>query len=101
MEGVGKLTGCRIALDRERKECHLKGRCNRGEDNRGYERADAKLGRKRHLVTRLKIGNIMPWSEPASAYRTIGKTMGDYFGSITDNGGGNGRRINFISLDDA
>jgi len=72
-----------------------------GADNRGYERADAKLGRKRHLVTRLKIGNIMPWSEPASAYRTIGKTMGDYFGSITDNGGGNGRRINFISLDDA
>jgi len=72
-----------------------------GADNRGYERADAKLGRKRHLVTRLKIGNIMPWSEPASAYGTIGKTMGDYFGSITDNGGSNGRKINFISLDDA
>jgi branched-chain amino acid transport system substrate-binding protein len=52
-------------------------------------------------VTRLKIGNIMPWSEPASAYGTIGKTMGDYFASITDNGRSNGRKINFISLDDA
>ena len=49
----------------------------------------------------LKIGNIMPWSEPASAYGTIGKTMGDTFASNTDNAGSNGRKINFISLDDA
>ena len=50
-------------------------------------------------MTRLEIGNIMPWSEPASAYGTIGKTMGDYFGSIADNGGSNGRKINFVALD--
>jgi len=51
--------------------------------------------------TEIKIGNIMPYSGPASAYATIGKTMSAYFRMINDNGGINGRRINFITYDDA
>src|SRR5207248_652907 len=51
--------------------------------------------------TEIKIGNIMPYSGPASAYSIIGKTMSAYFRMINDNGGVNGRRINFISYDDA
>src|SRR5437899_3646239 len=51
--------------------------------------------------TEIKIGNIMPYSGPASAYATIGKTMSAYFRMINDNGGINGRRINFITSDDA
>jgi ABC-type branched-subunit amino acid transport system substrate-binding protein len=51
--------------------------------------------------TEIKIGNIMPYSGPASAYGIIGKTMSAYFRMINDAGGVNGRRINFISYDDA
>ena len=51
--------------------------------------------------TEIKIGNILPYSGPASAYGTIGKAMGAYFKKINDEGGINGRKINFISLDDA
>ncbi|MHB8667633.1 MAG: ABC transporter substrate-binding protein [Burkholderiales bacterium] len=50
--------------------------------------------------TEIKIGNIMPYSGPASAYGTIGKTEAAYFKMINDEGGINGRKINFISLDD-
>src|SRR5437764_4303609 len=49
----------------------------------------------------IKIGNIMPYSSPASAYGIVGKTMSAYFRMINDNGGINGRRITFISYDDA
>jgi ABC-type branched-subunit amino acid transport system substrate-binding protein len=51
--------------------------------------------------TEIKIGNIMPYSGPASAYGIIGKTMSAYFRMVNDNGGVNGRKINFISYDDA
>src|SRR3979411_1164265 len=51
--------------------------------------------------TEIKIGNIMPYSGPASAYGIIGKTMSAYFKMINDSGGINGRKINFISYDDA
>ncbi len=51
--------------------------------------------------TEIKIGNIMPYSGPASAYGIIGRTMSAYFRMINDNGGVNGRKINFISYDDA
>jgi branched-chain amino acid transport system substrate-binding protein len=50
--------------------------------------------------TEIKIGNIMPYSGPASAYGTIGKTEAAYFKKINDAGGINGRKINFISYDD-
>ncbi|HEY5292381.1 MAG TPA: ABC transporter substrate-binding protein [Burkholderiales bacterium] len=48
----------------------------------------------------IKIGNIMPYSGPASAYGTIGKVDAAYFKKINDEGGINGRKINFISVDD-
>jgi branched-chain amino acid transport system substrate-binding protein len=51
--------------------------------------------------TEIKIGNIMPYSGPASAYGVIGKTEAAYFKKINDAGGINGRKINFISYDDA
>ncbi|HEY5291000.1 MAG TPA: ABC transporter substrate-binding protein [Burkholderiales bacterium] len=50
--------------------------------------------------TEIKIGNIMPYSGPASAYGTIGKAEAAYFRKINDEGGINGRKINFISVDD-
>src|SRR5579863_4888260 len=48
----------------------------------------------------IKIGNIMPYSGPASAYGVIGKTEAAYFKMINAEGGINGRKINFISYDD-
>ncbi|WP_448034688.1 ABC transporter substrate-binding protein [Bradyrhizobium liaoningense] len=51
--------------------------------------------------TEIKIGNIMPYSGPASAYGLIGKTEEAYFKMINDKGGINGRKINFVTYDDA
>ena len=51
--------------------------------------------------TEIKIGNIVPYSGPASAYGIIGKTEEAYFKMINENGGINGRKIKFISYDDA
>src|ERR1044071_4955906 len=51
--------------------------------------------------TEIKIGNIMPYSGPASAYGTIGKAQAAYFRMINEQGGINGRKITFISYDDA
>jgi branched-chain amino acid transport system substrate-binding protein len=48
----------------------------------------------------IKVGNIMPYSGPASAYGTIGKVEAAYFKMINDQGGINGRKVNFVSLDD-
>jgi len=50
--------------------------------------------------TEIKIGNIMPYSGPASAYGVIGKTEQAYFDKINAEGGINGRKIKFISYDD-
>lgn len=50
--------------------------------------------------TEIKIGNIMPYSGPASSYAVIGKTEAAYFKMINEKGGINGRKINFISYDD-
>src|SRR3954453_4000587 len=49
--------------------------------------------------TEIKIGNIMPYSGPASAYGVIGKTEAAYFKKINEAGGINGRKIKFIFLD--
>src|SRR5436305_10758090 len=49
----------------------------------------------------IKVGNIMPYSGPASAYGVIGKTEEAYFKKINAEGGVNGRKINFVSYDDA
>ncbi len=50
--------------------------------------------------TEIKIGNIMPYSGPASSYGLIGKTEEAYFKMINDKGGINGRKINFVTYDD-
>ena len=50
--------------------------------------------------TEIKIGNTMPYSGPASSYGTLGKAAAAYFAMVNDEGGINGRRINFISRDD-
>jgi branched-chain amino acid transport system substrate-binding protein len=50
--------------------------------------------------TEIKIGNTMPYSGPASAYGILGKTQAAYFNMINEQGGINGRKINFISRDD-
>ncbi|WP_342727517.1 ABC transporter substrate-binding protein [Bradyrhizobium sp. B097] len=50
--------------------------------------------------TEIKVGNIMPYSGPASAYATIGKTEAAYFNKVNSEGGINGRKINFVSYDD-
>ena len=47
--------------------------------------------------TEIKIGNIMPYSGPASAYGTIGRAQPAYFNKINAEGGIKGRKINFIS----
>jgi len=49
----------------------------------------------------IKIGNILPYSGPVSAYGTIGKSAAAYFAKVNAEGGVNGRKINFISVDDA
>src|SRR5262249_61067860 len=51
--------------------------------------------------TKIKIGNIVPYSGPASAYGTNGKTIAAYFNKVNAEGGINGRRINFVTYDDA
>lgn len=50
--------------------------------------------------TEIKIGNIMPYSGPASAFSILGKVEAAYIRKVNDEGGINGRKINFISLDD-
>jgi branched-chain amino acid transport system substrate-binding protein len=52
-------------------------------------------------ATEIKIGNTNPYSGNASAYGTIGKTIAAYFKKVNDEGGVNGRKINFITYDDA
>lgn len=50
--------------------------------------------------TEIKIGNTNPYSGPASSYGTIGKSIGACFDMINAEGGINGRKLNYISLDD-
>ncbi len=52
-------------------------------------------------ATEVKIGHTNPYSGPASAYGTIGKTITAYFKKVNDEGGINGRKVNFITYDDA
>jgi branched-chain amino acid transport system substrate-binding protein len=65
---------------------------------------DAALAQKKYDTgasdTEIKIGNIMPYSGPASAYGVIGKTEQAYFDMVNAEGGINGRKIKFLSYDD-
>ncbi len=51
--------------------------------------------------TIIRIGNTNPYSGPASSYGTIGRTMAAYFDKVNDEGGIGGRKIEFITYDDA
>lgn len=51
--------------------------------------------------TEIKIGQTVPFSGPASAYASIGKTQAAYFNMINDQGGVNGRKINLIQYDNS
>jgi len=50
--------------------------------------------------TEIKVGQSLALSGPASSYSVIGKTQAAYFKMINDQGGINGRKINFIQYDD-
>ena len=50
--------------------------------------------------TEIKIGNTNPYSGNASAYGVIGKTIEAYFKMVNEQGGINGRKVNFITYDD-
>ena len=52
-------------------------------------------------ASEVKVGNTNPYSGPASAYGTIGKAIGSYFKKVNDEGGVNGRKINYITYDDS
>jgi branched-chain amino acid transport system substrate-binding protein len=52
-------------------------------------------------ATEIKIGHTNPYSGPASAYGTIGKVIAAYFKKVNDEGGINGRKIDFVSVDDS
>jgi branched-chain amino acid transport system substrate-binding protein len=66
--------------------------------------APAVLGQKKYddgaTDTEIKLGNTNPYSGPASSYGAIGKTIDAYWKAVNAEGGINGRKINFISLDD-
>lgn len=66
----------------------------------GAAHADKKYG-PGASDTEIKIGNFVPYSGPVSAYGVVGKTMDAYFKMLNDEGGINGRKIKFISYDDA
>src|SRR5262245_29533662 len=51
-------------------------------------------------ATEIKIGHTNPYSGNASAYGTIGRAIAAYFKKVNEEGGINGRKINFISYDD-
>jgi branched-chain amino acid transport system substrate-binding protein len=51
--------------------------------------------------TEIKLGNVVPYSGPASAFGSVGKVQAAYFKMINDQGGINGRKISYISYDDA
>jgi branched-chain amino acid transport system substrate-binding protein len=68
--------------------------CKKGE---GDKTGDKPVGAE---AAEIKIGQTMPYSGPASAYGTIGKVEAAYFQKINKEGGVNGHKINFISVDD-
>src|ERR1700758_2288849 len=57
---------------------------------------------REHGVTddEIRIGNLMPYTGPLSAFGAIGKAEAAYFDMINERGGINGRKVRFISYDD-
>jgi branched-chain amino acid transport system substrate-binding protein len=52
-------------------------------------------------ATEIKIGGVFPFSGPASSIGLVGKGVLAYVQSINERGGINGRKINYIAMDDA
>jgi branched-chain amino acid transport system substrate-binding protein len=52
-------------------------------------------------ATELRIGNTMPYSGPNSAYGVIGRTEQAFIRMLNERGGFKGRKINFVTYDDA
>jgi len=48
----------------------------------------------------IKLGHTNPYSGPLSAYGVIGKGITAYWQMVNDQGGINGRKVNFITYDD-
>ena len=67
----------------------------------GYAARRARAGVVGVTDAEIKIGNTMPYSGPASSYSAVGRADAAYFRMINDQGGIDGRKINFISYDDA
>jgi branched-chain amino acid transport system substrate-binding protein len=65
---------------------------------------ESALAQKKYDVgvtdTEIKLGNIVPYSGPASAFGSVGKVQAAYFKMINEQGGINGRKITYISYDD-
>src|SRR3954462_12755262 len=51
--------------------------------------------------TEIRIGNIMPYTGPLTAFAAIGRAEAAYFDMVNERGGLNGRKITFISRDDS
>ena len=49
----------------------------------------------------IRIGNIMPYTGPLTAFAAIGRAESAYFDMVNEHGGVNGRKIRFISRDDS
>jgi branched-chain amino acid transport system substrate-binding protein len=73
--------------------------------HRNHRRLHSRGGRKKYgpgvTDTEIKIGNIAPYSGPASAFGILARVQDAYFKKINSEGGINGRKIKFISYDDA
>jgi ABC-type branched-subunit amino acid transport system substrate-binding protein len=83
------------------KRAILRGLCAAGLLCAGAHAANAGQYGPGVSDTEIRIGNTMPYSGPASGYGAIGKSLSAYFAFINDQGGINGRKINFISRDDS
>ena len=84
----------RLAFTRWRERCRWRSPSPRRPRRRRRSTTPARP------TPRSRSARPMPYSGPASAYGTIGKVEAAYFKKINDEGGINGRKINFISLDD-
>ncbi len=51
--------------------------------------------------TEIRVGNIMPYTGPLTAFAAIGRAEAAYFDMVNERGGINGRKIKFISRDDS
>jgi branched-chain amino acid transport system substrate-binding protein len=71
-----------------------------GRDEGGSDSGDAAKADPGITKTAIKLGGSYPFSGPASAYGTIGQAAKAYFKFLNDKGGVNGRKIDFVTLDD-